>query len=94
MCPAPPPGLQSPRSAPGTAGAVEGAEADAAEIYAAVKPSGREPQWRDPLPQLRPELRPYQRRAVHWMVQMEQQQVRQHLPMPYAITAQLFVLRS
>lgn len=60
----------------GAAPAAEEAEADAAEIYAAVKPSGTEPEWEGPLPQLRPVLRPYQRRAVHWMVQRERQQVR------------------
>lgn len=49
--------------------------ADAAEIYAAVKPSGCEAEWTGPLPQLLPMLRPYQRRAVHWMVSRERQQV-------------------
>ena len=37
---------------------LEEAEADAAEIYAAVKPSGREPEWDGPLLQLMPTLPP------------------------------------
>ena len=65
---------RTPRS-PGAATDLEEAEADAAEIYAAVKPSGSEPEWTGPLPQLQPTLRPYQRRAVHWMVTRERQQV-------------------
>jgi hypothetical protein len=43
----------------------------AAELYAAVKPTGDEAQWEGECPQLRPELRPYQRRAVAWMLRRE-----------------------
>ena len=63
-------------AAAGAAPPAEEAKADAAEIYAAVKPSGSEPEWQGALPQLRPVLRPYQRRAVQWMVQRERHQVR------------------
>ena len=44
---------------------------DAAELYAAVKPSGKEPQLPQDNPKLRPTLRPYQRRAAAWMVARE-----------------------
>ncbi len=87
---------RSPRS-PGAATNLEEAEADAAEIYAAVKPSGREPEWAGPLPQLQPTLRPYQRRAVHWMVSRERQQVLHrdvlrswHVPVQFKRTEQLY----
>ncbi|EFJ51898.1 hypothetical protein VOLCADRAFT_87560 [Volvox carteri f. nagariensis] len=41
-------------------------------LYRAVKPSGAEPQWMADPPELRPRLRPYQRRAVAWMLRREQ----------------------
>ncbi len=44
---------------------------DAAEVYAAVRPSARAPALEADLPALRPELRPYQRRAAAWMVARE-----------------------
>ncbi len=47
---------------------------DAAELYTAVKPSGREPELQD-LPQLNPVLRSYQRRAAAWMVAREMGQL-------------------
>lgn len=46
-------------------------EADAMEIYAAVKPSGDEPELaRDP-PELKARLHHYQRRSAAWMLQRE-----------------------
>ena len=44
---------------------------DAAEIYAAARPSARAPALEGNLPALRPVLRPYQRRAAAWMVARE-----------------------
>jgi hypothetical protein len=45
----------------------------ASEIYAAVKPTGQEPELTTELPQLRPtsQLRGYQRRAAQWMINRE-----------------------
>lgn len=44
---------------------------DAAQLYRAVKPRGNEPQLLTTPPELQPQLRPYQRRAVYWMLQRE-----------------------
>lgn len=44
---------------------------DPAELYKAVKPSRGEPEWSKNLPQLKPSLRGYQRRALHWMLGRE-----------------------
>lgn len=44
---------------------------DAAGFYEAIKPSKDEPMLEDDIPDLVPELRPYQRRATYWMVQRE-----------------------
>ena len=44
---------------------------DAAGIYAAVKPPLEEGKLQESFPQLRPMLRPYQRRAASWMVRRE-----------------------
>ena len=43
-------------------------EADAMEIYAAVKPSGDEPELTGELPELSARLHTYQRRSAAWMV--------------------------
>ncbi|XP_058110678.1 uncharacterized protein LOC131253624 isoform X2 [Magnolia sinica] len=44
---------------------------DAAGFYEAIKPSKGEPMLEDELPDLLPQLRPYQRRASYWMLQRE-----------------------
>lgn len=44
---------------------------DAAGFYEAIKPSKEDPVLEDDIPDLLPELRPYQRRAAYWMVQRE-----------------------
>ncbi|KAK9810177.1 hypothetical protein WJX72_006177 [[Myrmecia] bisecta] len=49
----------------------EGVGFDAAELYAAVKPTGREAQLVGQPAALKPTLRPYQRRAAAWMVARE-----------------------
>ena len=46
-------------------------EADAMEIYAAVKPSGDEPELTGELPELAARLHSYQRRSAAWMVRRE-----------------------
>jgi hypothetical protein len=66
--PTSPRGPGSPRS---TQAAAEQASFDAAELYAAVRPSGDEPELTAALPELQPTLRRYQRRAAQWMVGRE-----------------------
>lgn len=44
---------------------------DAAELYAAVKPTGSEPELTVKIEKLIPTLRPYQKRAAAWMVARE-----------------------
>ncbi|KAK9793457.1 hypothetical protein WJX73_010752 [Symbiochloris irregularis] len=56
-------------SAPSTAETWE--PLHAARVYDHVKPSGQEPALDMQLPQLLPQLRPYQRRAAGWMVAHE-----------------------
>ena len=46
-------------------------EADAMEIYAAVKPSGDEPELAGDPPELKARLHHYQRRSAAWMLQRE-----------------------
>ncbi len=46
-------------------------EADAMEIYAAVKPSGDEPELPGDVPELKAKLHSYQRRSAAWMVHRE-----------------------
>ena len=46
-------------------------EANALEIYTAVKPTGREPELQKALPELKAVLHPHQRRAAAWMVGRE-----------------------
>ena len=59
----------------GTAGNAQAAVGfDVAELYAAVKPQGNEPELSANNPKLRPKLRPYQKRAAAWMVAREHQQ--------------------
>lgn len=47
------------------------AEADAMEIYTAVKPTGKERELEANLPQLTSTLHRHQRRAAAWMVDRE-----------------------
>jgi hypothetical protein len=49
----------------------DAAEADAMEIYSAVKPSGRERALPGRLPELTSTLHAHQRRAAAWMVDRE-----------------------
>lgn len=51
--------------------AAERIEREATEVYAAIRPDGTEAAWLAPIPELRPTLRPYQSRALAWMVQRE-----------------------
>ncbi|KAL2227322.1 UNVERIFIED_CONTAM: hypothetical protein Sindi_2090900 [Sesamum indicum] len=44
---------------------------EVSSFYEAIKPSKEAPMLEDHLPDLLPELRPYQRRAAYWMVQRE-----------------------
>ncbi|KAK6155990.1 hypothetical protein DH2020_010238 [Rehmannia glutinosa] len=44
---------------------------EVSSFYEAIKPSKEEPMLEDHLPDLLPELRPYQRRAAYWMVKRE-----------------------
>lgn len=72
-------------------------EREAAEVYMAVRPDGREPAWKADIPELRPTLRPYQNRALHWMVQRERAQVRAALGsilMLHSSDAEPLALRS
>ncbi|CAK8537765.1 unnamed protein product [Lathyrus sativus] len=48
-----------------------GSRFDPAGFYEAIKPSKAEPMLEDDIPELLPELRPYQRRAAFWMVKRE-----------------------
>lgn len=43
----------------------------AADMYAAVRPQGDEVAYDRPIPELQPTLRPYQNRALAWMVSRE-----------------------
>lgn len=63
--------IKHPADATGNAQAAVGF--DAAEVYAAVKPTGLEPELSTGSTQLKPTLRPYQKRAAAWMVAREQQ---------------------
>ncbi|GFZ15124.1 RING-finger, DEAD-like helicase, PHD and SNF2 domain-containing protein [Actinidia rufa] len=47
------------------------AKFDAGGFYEAINPSKEDPMLEDDIPDLLPELRPYQRRAAYWMVQRE-----------------------
>ena len=43
----------------------------AADVFSAVRPTGKEPELSGSFPQLTVEMRPYQRRAVGWMISRE-----------------------
>ncbi len=71
-------GAAAPLS-PGATGSANGTgeesgQFDAGWLFRAIRPSGSEEQWGGDPPELRPRLRPYQRRAVAWMLRREQQQ--------------------
>ncbi|KAI3720920.1 hypothetical protein L2E82_31919 [Cichorium intybus] len=54
----------------------KGARFDVSGFYEAIKPSKENPMLIDDMPDLLPELRPYQRRAAFWMVQREKETFR------------------
>ena len=58
-------------AASGAADALTAEGFDAAELYAAVKPCGNEPELTANTERLKPTLRPYQKRAAAWMVARE-----------------------
>jgi hypothetical protein len=60
---------RSPRSPGGPPGAA--VSFDAADLYREVKPLGNEPGTISEVPELKPSLRGYQRRAVHFMLSRE-----------------------
>jgi E3 ubiquitin-protein ligase SHPRH len=51
----------------------------AASVYRATKPTGWEEQLQQQPPGMKPQLRPYQRRAVQWMLERERQQLPKHM---------------
>ena len=62
----------SPARQPGSPGTTQlDNRFDAAELYAAVKPDGNEPELLEKSAKLKPTLRPYQKRAAAWMVARE-----------------------
>ncbi|KAK1270856.1 hypothetical protein QJS04_geneDACA005805 [Acorus gramineus] len=67
-------GMEESDKQPEVAGALHSkkhARFNAAGFYEAIRPSKGEPILQDELPDLLPQLRPYQLRAAYWMVQRE-----------------------
>ncbi len=84
--PASPRAPLSPRlggaGSPTRAGAAGGSGFSASALYNLVKPTGKEPQYTNPVPELLPVLRQYQRRGVAWMLQRERGTQPPHTPIP------------